>query len=184
MAFPKYSGAGSPQGVQVGTVGEYYENLTNGDLYQKVSGVGTNTGWQGPFRIAANGDVAAADVATTVPCDGALHNVSCITAAPPSWMDNAGHITAGGMYELIAGFNPGVAPTTPGLLIASTGQTGVHVIPLDGLALLDGDSVALVTSLVTADTPGGTQCGVQAPTDVTGTFTVQVAVKRLGFYVP
>jgi hypothetical protein len=41
-----YSGAGSPEGSVTGTLGDIYEDETNGNLYQKRSGTATNTGWQ------------------------------------------------------------------------------------------------------------------------------------------
>lgn len=45
VGFPTYSGAGNPEGVQTGAVGESYVDTTNGALYWKIAGAG-NTGWQ------------------------------------------------------------------------------------------------------------------------------------------
>lgn len=45
IIIPGSSGNGSPEGVVTGSPGNLYVDLLTGDLYKKVTGVVTNTGW-------------------------------------------------------------------------------------------------------------------------------------------
>lgn len=45
IIIPGMSGNGSPNGVVVGSPGNLYVDLLTGDLYKKITGVATNTGW-------------------------------------------------------------------------------------------------------------------------------------------
>jgi hypothetical protein len=45
--FPTYTGSGSPETTQTGSVGDTYQDTTNGGLYYKATGTSTNTGWVG-----------------------------------------------------------------------------------------------------------------------------------------
>ena len=52
-----YSGTGSPEGTQVGSVGDWYfradASAVNPPLYSKMSGTETNTGWIPMISAAA-----------------------------------------------------------------------------------------------------------------------------------
>lgn len=45
IIIPGSSGVGSPEGVVVGSPGNLYVDVSTGNLYKKVTGVATNTGW-------------------------------------------------------------------------------------------------------------------------------------------
>jgi len=45
VIFPGMSGHGSPEGVVTGSPGNLYVDVDTGDLYKKVTGANTNTGW-------------------------------------------------------------------------------------------------------------------------------------------
>ncbi len=45
IIIPGSSGVGSPEGVVLGSPGNIYVDTATGNLYKKVSGVNTNTGW-------------------------------------------------------------------------------------------------------------------------------------------
>lgn len=45
VIIPGMSGHGSPEGVVIGSPGNLYVDVDTGDLYKKVSGTNTNTGW-------------------------------------------------------------------------------------------------------------------------------------------
>jgi len=61
--FPDHKGAGSPEGHQVGAVGQSYVDTTNGALYFKASGLG-NTGWTGAAANVGSGSPSVAGAFT------------------------------------------------------------------------------------------------------------------------
>jgi hypothetical protein len=184
VTFPKYSGAGSPEGVQVGTVGDYYENLTNGDLYNKVTGVGTNTGWVGPIATGSFADLVSADTVTAVTCDGNLVNVDWLVAAPPAWADNAGNIILPGVYSVSVVLTINTPPTTPGILVSSIGVTGPDCVTLEAVTFAVAIAFSQVLAFGAADVPFRVRDSVTAQTDITGIVNAQITVQRLAYNVP
>jgi hypothetical protein len=184
VTFPKYSGAGSPEGVQVATVGDYYENLANGDLYNKVTGVGTNTGWVGPIATGSFADLVSADTATAVTCDGNSVTVGWLVAAPPAWADNAGNITEPGVYLCSGTLTINTPPTTPGILVSCIGVTGAGCVTLEAVAFAVGLAFSQVLAFGAADLPFRVRDSVTAQTDITGIVNAQITVQRLAYNVP
>lgn len=130
------------------------------------------------------GNFSTDEVSQTVPtaltADGASHAVSCVIAAPPAWMDNAGNIIAAGLYNAIVTLVGTVAPTTPGLYVRQGGVfNNSGIVSLDGLGLPGTYGVGEVQSLAVADVPYAVGSNIEMPTDVTGALTVQISVCRL-----
>lgn len=181
MAFPKFSGAGSPEGVQVGTVGDYYENETTGVLYQKATGVGTNTGWVGALEIAVAFNEAFADAQVAVPADGGNHLITPLLAAPPAWLDNAANIILPGLYECIYSINPTTPPTTPGSIGLILGQDNLLAMyNVDDFFTLNHGLVYVeMISVSAADLPFACSANVRAGTDATTVVSASYGLSRL-----
>ena len=132
-----------------------------------------------PIAFGPNTTVVSADAPVTVPFDNAQHDVSCITATPPAWMDNAGNITAPGLYLLTIGLAAGVAATVPGLYGTTVRAIGDQIISADALAAANADTLSLPIALAVADLPYSTRSSVTMPTDITGTLTAGAFVRQL-----
>lgn len=133
----------------------------------------------GSVAIASSVDVVNADAPTALPADGGAHPLSCIIAAPPGFMDNAGHITAPGLYAISIDLQAGVAFTTPILPVAFSGAQ------LNGgwiAGVIEAMGEVLQQSIVAlgpGDLPASTLIDVKMPTDATGTLTGIVGVALL-----
>lgn len=184
VSFPDFTGSGSPEGAQVGAIGQVYEDTDTGNLYAKVADDGMDTGWQGPFFFSDTGDRAASDVPVVVVCDGTAQDLALITATPPTWLDGDGMIAVPGLYSLYAEVVAGDAPTTPGLYGAVNQSEGQATFALDPLPLLAGVSVTSTLAIGADDLPFDPGGNAKGETDITATLQVSLAVQRLGFYVP
>jgi len=139
-----------------------------------------------PGAVVLNGTSAIvnADTVTHVTMDGELHTVDCVVAAPPAWMDDAGNITAAGLYVVGATISQVTAPTTPGLLIfvgcpelVELSQS-VDVFTLSGVGSV---TVEETISLAAGNLPFEVITTMVVPTDVSGVlglrpFAWQLAV--------
>lgn len=181
--FPKFSGAGSPEGVVTGDIGNYYEDTNNGDLYNKRSGTATNTGWLGPIAYGGLSDIVAADTPTTVTCDGTPVTVGWLVAAPPQWADNAGNIILPGVYQFSAVLAKGADATSGAHLFSSLGVNGAGAATLAEIAFANSVAVANVFGLSSGAVPFAVSSVCTGEADATGTVAVQIAVARLVFNV-
>lgn len=128
-----------------------------------------------------NGDVAVAETPTTIVCDGSSSTIHCITASPPSWMDDAGNIITPGMYQFVAGAVAGVAPTTPGDVMLFEADHSSVLVPIDGLAFHSVQVPLEVFTVAADNVPFPAELAVFTPTDATATVDVTVRVIRLAY---
>lgn len=184
MAFPAFTGSGSPEGVQVGAIGQYYEDTDNGALYAKADDDGMNTGWLGPLVLGTAAKIVSADAVTSVPCDGATHQVDCIIAGPPDWMDNAGNIITAGLYQISTTLSENAAATVPGILVSLVGVSGATVVPFDGLAIQGSVTVGIVLALGHGDVPLPVSTVVKGQTDATAIADCRMNVALLAYSLP
>lgn len=81
-----YAGTGTPEGAQVGTVGDLYvradASLANPPLYYKASGTATNTGWEALGLAPAYGEMFAYEnvVASSILTNNVYHAIQGIFA--------------------------------------------------------------------------------------------------------
>lgn len=184
MTFPAFTGSGSPEGVQVGAVGQYYENTDDGSLYAKVDDDGMDTGWLGPLIVAQLNEFAVADNQTTIDCDDVQVDLDWIVAAPPNWADNAGNIIAPGLYRfdlLVAAL---VSPTVPGVWVKFSGMYGAGFFALDGLEYATNATCSFTVGLGPTNVPLAVTGAIQAQTDATGQLDAAIRVARLAYNVP
>lgn len=127
-------------------------------------------------------DDVSADASTPLTADGGTHPVLCIVASPPAWMDNAGNITAPGMYNVFVVLQSTGAPTTPGQYVECIGAFNVQIYaPCDGMGASNNFSYDDVQSLAAGDLPVSTAIDVFMPTDVTFALSARAEVIRLAY---
>jgi len=104
--FPNFTGAGSPEGVQVGAVGQSFLDNGNGALYLKVNGAG-DTGW-----VIAGGNSSGTLVAGSF-SDGI-----------------ATHILSGAVGHVVIGDTPGLGASGNVLLWTAGAADGDQTLSL------------------------------------------------------
>lgn len=125
-------------------------------------------------------DLVQADAPTHLTSDGAMHNVDCLIAAPPAWMDNAGNVTAAGLYYVTLNITVTAPPTTPGLFVGMWGPFNVKAwAACDGTPNGQSAIVLDVQALAVADVPFPVTSTVVMPTDATFHVDARVSVDRL-----
>lgn len=129
--------------------------------------------------LAEQGDDATADDTATVPLDGSTHPVSCVLAAPPTWMDDAGNIITSGLYQFVVRVLPGVAATTPGDVIVLSDDAAALQVSIDGLATRFIAVPMDLINVAASNVPFPTEVVVSTPTDATATVQVVLKVVRL-----
>lgn len=132
-----------------------------------------------PLTPSTAGNVVSSDAPVLVTMDGATHAVSCLIAAPPAWMDNAGHIVEPGMYYASVSVDIGTPPTVGTALcfVQQSLVTGVFTgddVTFRPLQFSDGPVV-----LQASDLPFLPSALVEGTTDVTGVLSVIVSITRL-----
>lgn len=128
----------------------------------------------------ATADFANADAPTAVPADGASHNVPCLIAAPPAWMDNAGNVIATGLYLCYTTIVEVGVIATPGQAVRVVGPFGAaEVMQVDGLAALGQCSNVDIAAAAAADLPFPIVSRVTAQVDATCSFTGQITVVQI-----
>jgi hypothetical protein len=105
-----YAGAGSPEGVQTGTVGDLYvrsdASESNPALYYKATGTATNTGWQ----TVGGANVAPADATYLVQtADGDLPNAQALGDLATGLVKNT---TTTGVQSIAAADVDYIGPTS------------------------------------------------------------------------
>ena len=138
--YPTYFGVGSPEAVKIGTVGDTYEDTATGIIYQKVSGVNTNTGWG--FQARSGGAVAI-DLSST--------------GGGGIILGESGGTTTGGI-SITAGSTNGLYLEGQGGVVISGGSTtpgAFYGAGTEQLLLFASTSIQLTYSyLTTPGTPG------------------------------
>ena len=125
-------------------------------------------------------DLVVQDTPTALTGDGNPHDVTCLIAAPPAWMDNAGHIIAPGLYNTLVTITATAGPTTPGLYVNSGGIFNAAVwVPCDALGASKNATIVDVQALAAGDLPYPVVTSVLMPTDVTEAVHVLISVDRL-----
>ena len=160
------SGTQGSQGNQGGAGAQGPQGVPGGSSVQVQSSV-TN--------------VVIADAPTVVAMDGASHNVHCLIASPPSWLDATGHIISPGVYQMTCIVYPQAADTTPGLFVYVADSLGAASLwcPLDPLSV-QGTQVTDVISVTQGDLPKLINWQVQSSAaDVTGQVNAQPQVAQL-----
>jgi hypothetical protein len=181
-----YAFDGSPVGsVTPNQAGDICIDSSTPALWQATSGGGgIDTAWVmvgsggggggGGGSVGDLADLVFADSGTTLSGDGSTTEVDPFIAAPPPWMDDAGHITAPGLYAYGVAVQQLVAPATPGEyidLFPEQGFAGQAQVSCDSLATGE-QQVMFTLALGAADLPFNAGIGVTMPTD--GALTVSV----------
>ena len=177
------TGSGSPEGAVTGNVGDLYTDSTNGHLYIKGSGVGTNTGWvQLESATSGSGDVNGPGSAT----DNALVRFDGTTGKV---VQNSG-ITVDDSGNITSDVTIGKADAT--LTVGSGSGGGIHVVKgaagqsrqvrlltgtsrrwdLGANTTAEGGSSAGSDFVLTSHGDGGTQTAVVMATRSTGKVTL------------
>jgi hypothetical protein len=121
-----------------------------------------------------------ADNPTAVTCDGNPHDVECLIASPPSWMDDAGNIIAAGLYWVGANVQVTTPATTPGLSYAWISPAESVLIQSIDATLAFINSVPFdVLSLAAADLPFTTTAVVHGQSDVSAVLSVAPLIVQL-----
>lgn len=157
--------------------------VTDGYVLTAEGGVSTWApgGGSQPGTLINGGATSQANGATVdVPMDGATHNVACIVASPPAWMDGAGNIIAAGLYKIGAEITVHTAPTTAHLYAAwESPDLAVVSFNMDGLAVGGEENPFDVVSVVADMLPYAATAEVIGHTDVSGVLAVSPSVQQL-----
>lgn len=176
VALSAFSPGGGVEQVHAGT------NVTiTGTTSDPI--VNASGGGGGGATIGDTTQFFSADAATQITGDNTEHDLLCIVAAPPSWMDNAGNITAAGLYSLSLQVEPVVAWTTTTSYISFSFGFNGELYPVSALnpALVGSGNYnpAGIVALGAGDLPFSTQCTIIVPTDATGHIQVRVNAWQL-----
>jgi hypothetical protein len=182
-ATATFAGSGSPVGVVTPSgEGDLYIDDTTPALWQ-ATGV-ANTDWQQvgtSVQIQSSVDSLVPGATTAVPCDGEAHTALCVVADPPSWMDDAGNITAPGIYVLYGYLGLTTPDTTPGLF-AFCGDTVGQAAQWQPIDPLTVSSVIFidVVSLTDDNLPAAySWVAVSSAVDITGVMALTPKIAQL-----
>lgn len=143
-----------------------------------TQGLGASAG--GGATLVAFESAASADVITAVTCDGAAHAFSCLIAAPPTWMDNAGNIIEPGLYNAQLLVSPDTPATVPGTSFLTGGVFNAQFeSAVDTLTSLGGVLLPDVQSLGAADLPYPTLADLKGEADATAVIGGRISIQRL-----
>lgn len=120
------SGAGSPEGVKVGSVGDTYSDSSGGGTYYKATGNGTNTGWVLSSNATHTGDATGATALTLATVNSNVGSFGSATQSVTLTVNGKGLVTAASVNTItpavgnITGLGAGVA-TALAINIGSAG---------------------------------------------------------------